>query len=77
MEPKIKKLLSNGPKTNKELRNALALEGKVDPKLDRALQKLRKDGQIQVIGGRWALSTVQTCPTCKGRGWVPTKKTKD
>ena len=80
MEAKLKKILSNGPKTNKELRSALSDEGtKVDPRLDRTLQKLRKDGKVQVINGRWALSTIDTCPTCKGKGWVTAKgaKTKE
>lgn len=74
MESKLTKILKNGPKTNKELRSEFTVPGaKTDPKLDRALQKLRRDGKIKVVQGRWALSTVKTCPTCKGHGWVAEK----
>lgn len=76
MENQLLKALKPGPKTNKELREQLSLGA--DPKLDRTLQKLRKDGKITVIDKRWALSIVGTCPTCEGRGWVnnPTKSKK-
>lgn len=74
METKLKKILKTGPKTNRELRSELEIAPtQFDPKLDRALQKLRKDGKIRVVQRRWALATVETCPTCKGKGWVATK----
>lgn len=75
MEDNVTKILTAGPKSNKELRDELKLtKAKSDPKLDRALQKLRKDGKILVVQGRWALTTVIECPSCSGRGWVETKK---
>ncbi len=78
MEENVTKILTNGPKTNKEIRDELKLaKAKGDPELDRTLQKLRKDGKILIVQGRWALSSVTVCPSCEGRGWVaPAKKTK-
>lgn len=75
MEEHVTKILTNGPKTNKELRDELRLaKAKGDPQLDRALQKLRKDGKILVLQGRWALSSVVLCPGCDGKGWVHATK---
>jgi hypothetical protein len=77
MEDNVTKILANGPKTNRELREELKLvKTQGDPQLDRALQKLRKDGKILVVQGRWALSTVVMCPGCDGRGWIDGKKPK-
>lgn len=67
----VTKALNEGPRSNKELREVLGLPvEKYDPRLDRKLQQLRKEGKIHLVGGRWALNTVSTCPTCKGCGWV-------
>lgn len=63
--------LQHGPRSNKELRTQLGLDSKnYDPRLDRTLQQLRKEGKIHIVGQRWAHKTVQRCPTCEGRGWV-------
>ena len=71
MEEKIKAVLKESPKSNKELRASLGMDTSCyDTKLDRALQKLRKTGQIQVIGGKWALNTFKICNKCEGKGWV-------
>lgn len=73
----IKKALSDGPKSNKELRGDLGLEvEKCDPKLDRNLQQMRKSGELQIIGNRWAFTTVCKCPTCGGKGWIEKKPDK-
>lgn len=70
----IHQSLHNGPQTNRELRESLGLSAeRYDPRLDRKLQQLRKDGKIHLVGGRWALNTVIQCPHCKGRGWVENK----
>jgi hypothetical protein len=67
----IEKALGEGPKSNVELRKSLDLSTeKYDPRLDRELQKLRKDGKIHLVGGRWALKTIEACPTCSGKGWI-------
>jgi hypothetical protein len=67
----VTKALNEGPQSNRELRETLGLSiEKYDPRLDRKLQQLRKDGKIHLVGGRWALNTILTCPSCKGRGWV-------
>lgn len=65
----VKKALTDGPRSNKELREQLGLE-KADPKLDRKLQEMRKAGDIKIVGNRWAVSTVEKCPKCGGKGWV-------
>ena len=63
--------LKQGPKSNKELRSELGAENKTsDPQLDRTLQSLRKQGKIKVVEGKWHLASFETCPTCKGRGWL-------
>jgi hypothetical protein len=73
----VTKVLNEGPRSNKELRESLGLSiEKYDPRLDRKLQQLRKEGKIHLVGGRWALNTVKACPTCKGRGWVFNKSEK-
>ena len=67
----VTEALQAGPASNRELRSRLGVsEGKVDPKLDRKLQQMRKNGTLKIMGKRWALSTTEECPTCKGRGWV-------
>jgi hypothetical protein len=71
---RIEKVLNGGPQTNKELRESLGLSAdKYDPRLDRKLQQLRKEGKIHLVGSRWALNTVVRCPHCQGRGWVENK----
>ena len=71
---RIHKVLKQKPQTNRELRATLGLEAqKVDPRLDRKLQQLRKAGKIQLVDGHWALLTIAKCPNCEGRGWVETK----
>lgn len=70
----VAKALHEGPLSNRELREKLDLSiDKYDPRLDRKLQQLRKEGKILLVGGRWALNTVSTCPTCRGRGWIEKK----
>lgn len=73
----VTKALNEGPRSNKELRESLGLPTeKYDPRLDRKLQQLRKEGKIHLVGGRWALNTIKACPACKGRGWVFNKAEK-
>lgn len=67
----IEEALKSGPLSNKGLRKQFGTEKKVaDPKLDRTLQQLRKDGKIKCVDGKWRISTFETCPTCKGKGWL-------
>lgn len=71
MEEQIKDALKKGPKTNRELRGDLGIKAKsYDAKLDRMLQKMRKDGKIKAVKGRWYDTTFVTCPGCGGKGWV-------
>lgn len=79
VEPeRIREVLKEGPQSNRELREKLGLSPeKYDPRLDRKLQQLRKDGGIHIVGARWALNTVVQCPHCRGRGWVETKAKGD
>jgi hypothetical protein len=71
MEEQVRKVLKKGPKTNRELREDLGLDTKsYDQKLDRTLQKLRKEGKLVILQGRWSLASIEACPTCHGRGWI-------
>lgn len=71
MEMRVSALLKNGPKSNKEMREALGLSTqRYDQRLDRALQQMRKAGKLKLLGGRWVVATTEICPTCGGRGWV-------
>jgi hypothetical protein len=70
VEEKIQAALKKGPHTNKQLRSELGLRKDYDSRLDRALQKLRKEGKIKVDKGRWMGSSTQVCPHCAGKGWV-------
>lgn len=70
MEAQIQKALKKGPRTNRELRTDLGIRGTYDAKLDRALQRMRKDGKIKADKGRWFTTSVQVCPSCDGKGWV-------
>lgn len=71
MEGAVTEMLKDGPKSNREMRTKLGLPTqKENQTLDRTLQRLRKSGKLQLIDGRWALSTIKICPTCSGKGWV-------
>jgi hypothetical protein len=70
MDDKIKESLATSPKTNQELRSDIGIQAKEHRILDRALQKLRKQGKIRVEGRRWFATTTQVCSNCEGRGWV-------
>ena len=71
MEEKIQEALKKGPRTNRELRSDLGLKGSgYDAKLDRALQKMRKEGKIKVDKNRWIGLSVSICSACGGKGWV-------
>ncbi len=75
MEKQVSTALKTGPRSNKELRSSFGMDLKnYNPKLDRALQKMRKDGKIQLVAGRWALSSFKLCPTCEGKGWTPSRR---
>jgi hypothetical protein len=71
MEAEVLKHLKNGPKTNGDLREAIGLSPtRYDPHLDRALQRLRKEGKIVAESGKWRSKEFKTCPTCGGCGFV-------
>ena len=71
MEERILAALQGGPKSNRDLREALGLDPETyDSQMDRTLQTLRKQGGIRLVNRRWALATVKTCTKCQGRGWV-------
>jgi len=67
IEEKVERVLKQGPKSNKELKEKVKVEDKA---LTRTLQRLRRRGKLKVIKGRWALSGVKVCPKCSGKGWV-------
>jgi hypothetical protein len=71
MQAAVEEMLKAGPRSNKEMRTRLGLpDQKHNQTLDRALQRLRKEGKLQLIDGRWSLSTCKVCPSCGGKGWV-------
>jgi hypothetical protein len=71
LESNIEVLLKKGPKSNKEMREALGLSTEhYDAHLDRALQKMRKDGKLKLLNGRWVVGHTQVCDKCGGKGWV-------
>lgn len=70
-EQNVASLLTKGPKSNVEMREALGLSTQnYDQRLDRELQRLRKSGKLKLLNGRWSLNTTTTCPGCNGKGWV-------
>lgn len=69
----VREALAKEPQSNRKLRETLGLSSeKFDPKLDRKLQEMRKNGEIRLVNNRWALATVEKCPACGGKGWVHT-----
>lgn len=71
LETKVAGLLKDGPKSNREMRQALGLAVQQnDQRLDRALQRMRKDGKLKLLGGRWVVAGVEICKECDGKGWV-------
>jgi hypothetical protein len=71
MIDKIPFLLLAGPMSKHQLAEKLGVETATQEyKLDRCLQKLKKDGAIHLVGERWALLQVKVCPACEGRGWI-------
>jgi hypothetical protein len=79
-EEYVVKYLKRKSMTNRELRAALGKDvpelgvskygdGYI-PDLDRALQKLRKQGDIEYIERQWTLSGSKVCPYCKGTGRI-------
>jgi hypothetical protein len=71
MEQEVLDLLKNNPKSNKEMRQALGLSTEhYDPRLDRALQRMRKEGKLKLLNSRWIVGHTQVCSTCGGKGWM-------
>jgi len=66
-EATVTEALQGRPKGSNELREELGMDR---GRLSRTLQRLRRRNALQVINGRWALTSVHQCPTCKGKGWV-------
>ena len=70
LEKRTMSALKKGPKTSTELKTPL--ERKDYPALSRTLQRLRRQGKIVIVKGRWAVESVSVCPKCEGKGWVDT-----
>jgi len=66
-EATVTEALQGRPKGSNELREELGMD---KDRLSRTLQRLRRRDALQVINGRWALTTINPCPTCQGKGWV-------
>ena len=73
----LKALKKRGSMTNAELREAL-FKGKgvgphgdgYVPELDKALQKLRKNGDVMYEKRAWMLTDRKVCHHCKGTGYI-------
>lgn len=73
----LKELKKRGEMTNAELREAL-FKGKgvgphgdgYVPELDKALQKMRKDGSIKYEKRAWCAFGKRQCQHCKGKGYL-------
>lgn len=66
--------LLDEPHSNKELREKLFPNATTYVKeLDAALQKLRREGLIEIRKGKWQSSNNKTCTHCGGRGRVKAK----
>jgi hypothetical protein len=80
LEDRILKELKKRPggATNSDLRIALFPDKGVGrhgdgyiPELDKALQKLRKAGEVVYEGRAWHLAARRKCAHCKGTGYTP------
>jgi hypothetical protein len=70
VEEAVEKQLKKGPQSHKELREKLG-RTKADPALGRTLQRLRRQGKLVVVKGRWTLAGgAKICTKCGGKGWV-------
>lgn len=66
--------ISRGSRTNAEIQ--ITVLGEVDKSgysrpIDVALQKLRKRGEIVVVGGKWFMADQKPCTRCHGTGKEP------
>jgi len=73
----LKELKKRGSTTNAELREALFPDRKIGrrgdgyiPELDRALQKLRKSGDVKYESRAWVTADRKVCRHCKGTGYL-------
>jgi len=70
VEKDVEERLKKGPQSHEELREQLE-RSKTDPALGRTLQRLRRQGKLEVVKGRWVLADgAKLCPKCEGRGWI-------
>jgi hypothetical protein len=71
LEKETIKVLKSGPKSISKLKTLLPGE-ETNEALARTLQRLRRQGKIKLVKGQWAVSTIEVCPQCGGKGWVET-----
>ena len=70
VEEAVEKQLKKGPQSHQELRAQLG-RAKADPALGRTQQRLRRQGKLAVVKGRWTLvGGAKLCTHCEGKGWV-------
>jgi len=59
------------PRTIRDLRVHVAEKsGTAVPRIERALQRLRLQNRVHLVGRLWAHPTIQTCGQCAGKGWA-------
>lgn len=67
----LTRLRTAGASTNASLRAACGFNGAMyEPQVDKALQRLRKRGEIQATTRGWEISGTVACKACKGTGRV-------
>lgn len=65
----VKSALKDGPLPISTLKRKVS-----DPLLEKRLARMRKEGKVQVVKGRWVLSDLKVCPHCGGHGWIKSKE---
>ncbi len=62
--------IREAPRTIRDLRTFVEARSAVAvPRIERALQRLRRQKRVQLLGRLWAHPSVVPCEGCAGHGW--------
>jgi hypothetical protein len=65
--------ISEEPRTIRDLRTLVeAYHVDAVPRIERSLQRLRRQNRVRLVGRLWAHPSVRECGSCEGRGWALT-----
>ena len=71
LETLLEAYIHQGPRTIRDLRAHVAeLNREAVPRIERALQRLRTQSRVRLVGRLWAHPTIETCSQCAGTGWA-------